>query len=184
MFEDGNAYYEKIMMRRKNGKVFSNVQEINILDLTKLSNAKKIDSPKHLWGQLLKAREWEELEMLSKKSEEMKQATQKLHLLSQDENAWAQAVSRENAEFDFRLREHARKEEEKKREERLKKLTEKANMAKEEANAAKEEARLAREKIQEAKFETAKNLLAIGISIDDVSKGTGISIGELNAYFH
>jgi len=36
MFTDGDEYHEKIVMRRENGEIFTDVQEINVLDLSKL----------------------------------------------------------------------------------------------------------------------------------------------------
>ena len=42
MFKNGDKYHETIAMRRENGESFTDVQEINIFDLTKLENEKSI----------------------------------------------------------------------------------------------------------------------------------------------
>lgn len=109
VFKDTETYHEKIMMRRENGKVFTNAQEINLIDLTKIDMTG--GKEKYLWGKLFKARTKEDLEMLAKESEEMAQATEKLFQISADERAQAYAFSRENSEFARKLHEQGIREE-------------------------------------------------------------------------
>ncbi|MCL1990396.1 MAG: Rpn family recombination-promoting nuclease/putative transposase [Defluviitaleaceae bacterium] len=111
IFLDEAAYHERIMMRRENGKVFTHVQELNIIDLTKLDSEKEHDKEKYLWGKLFKARTKEELVMLANESEEMAEAAEKLLKISADERAQAYAFSRDNAEFARKLHEQGIREE-------------------------------------------------------------------------
>ena len=101
VFEDGDKSHEKIFMRRENGEIFTDAQELNIIDLTKPENNKE----KNLWVKLFKVTTMEELDMVARESDEMAEAAEKLLLLSADERAQAYMQSRENAEFERRLRE-------------------------------------------------------------------------------
>jgi len=106
VFDDANDYQESIFMCRKNGKLFTNVQEIHIIDLTKINSVASNERQKYLWGKLLKTETTEALEMLAKESEIMAKATQKLIQISADERVQAYAMSRENSEFARRIHEH------------------------------------------------------------------------------
>ena len=97
-FKDGE-YHERIKMRRKNGKDFTNLQEINIIDLTRLNEIAEVDKAKHAWGRLFLATTMEELKMLSEEAKEMAGAVGKLVDISGDpiailaaEQAWRNAV--------------------------------------------------------------------------------------------
>ena len=105
VFKDADDYQETILMRRKNNKVFTNVQEIHIIDLTKINSVAISEKQKYLWGKLLKAKSKEALEMLAKESNEMADATKKLIQISADERAQAYAMSWENSEFARQLHE-------------------------------------------------------------------------------
>jgi len=105
VFVDADDYQETILFRRKNNKVFTNVQEMHIIDLTKLNSIAISERKKYLWGKLLKAKTKEALEMLAKESDEMAKATEKLIQISADEKAQAYAMSWENSEFARKLHE-------------------------------------------------------------------------------
>jgi len=160
VFEDESDYHEIIMMRRKNGEVFTNVQEINIISLPQLKSAKTNDRNKYLCCKLFKVQTKEELEMLAKESEEMAEATEKLRRISEDERAQAYALSRDNAEFARAMHEHDMRE-------RLKRDIE------EELKQGIEQG------VDVGKIEIAKKLFARGMSIEDVSEVTGLTIERL-----
>jgi len=113
LFDDTDEAYEFITYRRRNGKIFTDAQQFHILDLTKLP--KKLRSDYHIWGALFKVRSSEELKKIMTKSEEMKQAGEKLLQLSADEEAREIARAREESQWAwqhtlYHTEERARKE--------------------------------------------------------------------------
>ena len=191
MFDDTDDFYEHILFRRKNEKVFTNAMQFYILDLTKVS-----DKPNNViehWGALFKARSKEELEMLSRSSDELNDAVDKLIELSADEEVRYLANLRRDAEMmrktreaEFRQREaeFERKviEAEKKVIEAEKKVigAEKKGLAAGHAEGHAEghkEGRVEeRIKAEVEKLEIAKKLLNMGISSADVASSTGFDV--------
>jgi len=160
VFHDADDYQEAILMRRKNGKVFTNVQEIHIIDLTKINSVISNDKQKYLWGKLFTAETKEELKMLANESKEMANATEKLIQISADERAQAYAMSRENSEFARKLHEQG-----------LKEQNERAVKQGIEQGVEYGE--------QQKAIEIARRFLAMGLSIEIVAKGSGLPHEEL-----
>jgi len=121
VFDDSEKSHERIVMRRENGKIFTNVQELNFIDLTKTETDEENNKEKYLWGKLFKVETWEDLKLIAKESKEMEEAADKLLQVSADERAQAYAFSREGSEFARRLHEQGIRDE---AEERVRKETE------------------------------------------------------------
>ena len=182
VFDDSEEYHEKIIMRRENGKVFTNVQEINIIDLSKLGIQVTNERRKFLWGKLFKARTKEDLEMLAKESEEMEQAVEKLIKVSADERAQAYALSRDNAEYIRKAEEYARKKRDQELAERDQKLAERdQQLAKRGQQLVKREQEIGEreKKAEEEKLKIAKMLINNGVAIDIITNSTGLSRPEI-----
>lgn len=111
VFSDNKKFHEKILMRREDGEIFTNVQELNLIDLTRVSFEEPNSTEKYLWAKLFQVTTLEELEMVAKESEEMAEAAEKLLRISADERAQAYALSRDNAAFARQLHEHGLREE-------------------------------------------------------------------------
>jgi len=157
VFNDSEKSHEKIIMRRENGKIFTNVQELNIIDLTKTETDKTVEQEKYLWGKLFQVTTLEELKMIAKTSEEMAEATDKLLKISADEHAQAYALSRENAEFAKRLHEQGLRDE-----------------------AIEEGTRQGTRQGESNKaIEIAKKMLCRGDSIEDITELTDLSIQKV-----
>lgn len=188
LFDDEENYHEQIFMRRLNGKVFTKLQEINIIDLTKIEYA---DTPKkQSWGQLFKVRTREELEMLINESEEMSVAAKKLIEISEDERNQMIAMSFEHAMERQRLVENGAKrriKEAEQIEERAEKMTENATKL---AMDAKQKMETAEKQIAEAdleiksirkqqdaeKLKSARNFLEMGMTPEQVAKGLKLDL--------
>jgi len=97
LFNDSEDYYEYVTYLRKNGEVFTDVQQYHIIDLTKIP--KTLTEDHHVWGALFKAKTDEELKDIMSVSEEMKQAGEKLMELSADELAREYARAREESQW-------------------------------------------------------------------------------------
>ena len=170
MFKDGGEYHETIAMRRENGENFTDVQEINIFDLSKLKNEKSRSCPKYLWLSLINTKTWEELELLAKESEEMEQAAEKLIVISQDEEARARALSRANSEYATKLHERGIREEVRKEERlRMDELMQKAEAEKDELV----------QKAEADKVESARKMLKDNLPIKIIERYTGLSAEEI-----
>ena len=149
VFEDGDESHEKIFMRRESGEIFTDAQELNIIDLTKAEK----DKEKNLWVQLFKVTTLEELDMVAGESEEMAEAAEKLLLLSEDECARAYVDSLDHAELGRRMREQE-------------KFDEGVEVGVEQG-------------IEKEKYATAMKLLTKGMSTCDVVEITGLSASEV-----
>jgi len=151
MFDDTDEFYEHILFRRKNEKVFTTAQQFIIIDLTKISETPS-DAKEH-WASLFKAKSKEELDMLSQGNDEISSAADKLADLSADEDARYWAEMRHRGKM-------------------LRKTLE--NVAREEGREEGREEE--RAKAVNEKLEIAKNLLAKGISNEDVADITDLDL--------
>jgi len=168
IFKDDGPAHEKIFMRRENGEIFTHIQEINVVDLTKLEI--ETDEEKQQWSRLFTARTKEELHMLGNESEEMLEATEKLLELSGDEQARWYALSRELSEFKQRVYEHDMKKE---------------AQAKGHAEGhAKGHAKGHAEGRTEERIEIAKKLLNSGISLETIVEVTDLSLEIVESLDH
>jgi len=174
IFRDTGSTHERILMRRENGEIFTRVQEINVVDLTRLEQEQ--DKEKQLWCKLFKAQTKEELEMLAKESEEMSQATEKLFELSADEQARAYALSRQISEFSQKVYEHEMRKAAKAEKEAARVKSRAEGHAQGHAEGYVQGQNEGRES---EKIEIAKSMLLDNIPLAIISKHTGISIEEL-----
>lgn len=146
IFNDTAEFYEHILFRRINRKIFTKAQQFYIIDLTKIP--KELTDAKTMWATLFKARSREELEMLSQDCDEMKQAADKLAQLAADEDARFMADLRERGRWAREQREFYLLADER---------------AKMEAKAEAE------------KLESAKKFLQNGISLDIIADSLKLS---------
>jgi len=164
MFDDTDEYYEHILFRRKNNKVFTTAQQFYIMDLTKLP--KELSEAKLQWGRLFRVRTKEELQMLMNESEEMKVAGERLLRLSADEDAQEIARAREESQWAWEHTLHAT-EARSKEEGRI------------EGHASGHASGLieGEERGEHKKaIETAKNFLKMGLSPEKVAEGTKLEL--------
>lgn len=201
VFKKDGIFQERIVMRRENGEVFTVVQELNIIDLTKASREATQNKEKYLWAKLLQVTTMEELKMIANESKEISEAAEKLLQISADKRAQAYVLSYENAIFaralyeqDFqdeiaeqkaniedqeteikeqRVELDQQFEEVQKQFEKIKKQRDELNKQKNEINRQKET--MAKEK-NEAKITIAKSLLESGMSIEAVTKHSNLPI--------
>ena len=170
VFDDCDEFDEHIIFRRKNEKLFTNVQQFYILDLTKLPD--ELTEAKHEWGALFNVETEEELRMLMEVSEEMKVAGEKLLKISADEQAQEIARAREESQWAWQHTLHATearaRDEERKRAEWAWQHTLHAT-----------EARARDEGIEKGKIETAKNALNEGFSVEVVEQITKIDLDTI-----
>ncbi|MDD3340229.1 MAG: Rpn family recombination-promoting nuclease/putative transposase, partial [Lachnospiraceae bacterium] len=96
-------YAEYLMKNTKNDKVYSDKFAIHVLDLTQIETDKvKEDYPDlYYWAKLFVANTWEEIQMLSEKSEGIHEAVLTLRELSADEKIRMQCEAREMYEHDM-----------------------------------------------------------------------------------
>jgi len=187
VFKDADDYHETILMRRKNGKVFTNAQEIHIIDLTKINSIKTNERQKYLWGMLFMVETKEELEMLAKESTEMADATEKLIEVSADERAQAYALSRENAEFARLLHETGLREQMEQQTEQMKQQIEQKKQQLEQNEKEYQEAleaateQATHQGIELGTIETAKRMLAENVTADFISKVTNLKMEKIQA---
>ncbi|CUU50347.1 Rpn family recombination-promoting nuclease/putative transposase [Clostridium beijerinckii] len=133
-------------------KKLTDVLEIHYLELPKLfdNNIPKDESePLVQWIMFLQSRNKEAFEMLAEKNEKIKKAYNILEVISKDDNARAAYEAREAELHDQMTR----------------------------LKSAKEEG--IKEGIKETTIKNAKNFLLMGLDVDMVSKGTGLSVDEV-----
>ena len=160
LFDDTNEFFEHILFRRKNGKVFTNAQQFYIIDLTKMPF--ELTGPKHQWGALFKAKSKEELEMLIQESDEMKVAAEKLMKLNEDKIAREIAIAREESQWAWEF-------------------TKNAERRQAHAQGRKEaEAQALAEKLEE-KLEIARKLLSLNLPIEQVVTATNLTLEAVEA---
>jgi len=118
IFKDTGDYYEHIVFREKNRKIFTKAQQFYIIDLTKIPS--ELTEPLYMWGRLFKVETEEELRMLMEESEVMREAGEKLLELSADKEAQEIAQARKTSQWAWnhminatedRVREETREEE-------------------------------------------------------------------------
>ena len=143
LIDNGPNYHHRFVLYDAVNKVtFSNVLEINTLELPKLPSASD-GTPLWNWLKFLDARTEEELNMIAEKSPQVKQAVVRLIELSADEKARALYEAREKERRD--------------------------NLSREKG-ALKEQA-----------FAIAKNLLGIGLSVEQIIAATGLTREEIES---
>lgn len=104
LFPDSPEFYAEYLMKNtKNDKVYSDKFAIHVLDLTQIETdkVKKGYPDLYYWAKLFVANTWEEIQMLSEKSEGIHEAALTLRKLSADEKIRMQCEAREMYEHDM-----------------------------------------------------------------------------------
>ncbi|WP_318011019.1 Rpn family recombination-promoting nuclease/putative transposase [Clostridium sp. FP1] len=138
----------------------TDVLEIHYLELPKLFDdnvPKDEDEPVVQWMMFLQARNKEAFLMLAEKNEKIRKAYNILEVISKDDKARAAYESREAELHDQMTRLKSA------REQGLKEGLEEG----------------LKEGLKEATIKNAKNFLLMGLAVDMVAKGTGLSVGEV-----
>ena len=86
------------LLNAKNHTVYSDKLQLSVLDLTQIHLATDEDKACHIdfWASLFKARTWEELHMLSQNNEYLKEASETVYHLTQEEKVRLQCQARED----------------------------------------------------------------------------------------
>ncbi len=152
-----------------------------IIELTKIEMIPKsyVSDMFSIWMQFIKDPESIPPEFL--KIPEVREAMEELQFVSQDKKLRAEYEARLKEISDFNAGiANARKEEREKAEKEKKELVEKAEKREKQLieKAEKKEKQLI-EKAQAEKIETAKKLLKMGLSADQVVEATGLLLGEV-----
>ena len=86
------------LLNVKNHTVYSDKLQLSVLDLTQIHLAADEDKAWHIdfWASLFKASTWEELRMLSQNNEYLKEASETVYHLTQEEKVRLQCQARED----------------------------------------------------------------------------------------
>jgi predicted transposase/invertase (TIGR01784 family) len=142
------------------GSLFSRAMEVHTLELPKLPETGD-ETKLCAWLEFIRATKEEEFEMLAQRDPDINLAVVRLKDLSQDERLRELAISREKLEWDIASREEGA--ERRGREIGLKE--------------GREEGR--EEGQSEAQRVIARNLLKLGMSLEDITQATGLSQADL-----
>ena len=171
------------MKEDRSGICLTDVIEVHFCELKKIRDGMEIidaDDPAIQWMRFLAARTKGEMEMVAKNNEEIKETLNYLEIISKDEQNRLVYEAQQMWLMDQRTRDMTMKT----REETVK-TREETVKAKEEAVKAREETAKTREEQAKAtgkageKLNIARNLLSIGINVDDIAKATGLTIEEI-----
>ena len=153
------------MLNIKNNHLYSDKFVLSVINLNQITLATEEDKKNHIddWAALFRTTEWEEIKMLAQNNEYIKEATNTMYMLSEEDRIRQQCESREeyyrmqryhkNLEEKVKnLEEQAKASEEKAKasEEKAKASEEKAKASEEKAKASEEKARQATEAIAQA----------------------------------
>jgi predicted transposase/invertase (TIGR01784 family) len=144
------------LYNRKNGSLFTDLLEINVLELPKLP-AESDGSALCWWGRFFRATEEEEFEMLAKKDEAIGVAVGRLKELSRDDSLRLLAESRQIAQWDEESRMRGAMDE---------------GLAR-----GRQEGR--QEGQQKKALEIARKLLVLNLPLPAIQDATGLSQGEI-----
>ncbi|NCB92934.1 MAG: Rpn family recombination-promoting nuclease/putative transposase [Clostridia bacterium] len=103
LFPDASSFYsEYLMQNTKTHQIYSDKFAIRVLDLTQIDTTEaKEECPElYYWAKLFVAKTWEEVHMLSEKSEGLQEAVLTLRELSEDEKIQLQCEARERYDHD------------------------------------------------------------------------------------
>ena len=173
-----NRYFHKYNMRdEKDNAMFTDLLEINLLELKKLPKA---DDGTDLWDWLefIKTNNEEEMKMLAQENPEIEKAYDALQVLSNDEAMRHEAQQREmylQNEMAINEENYERGMQEGK-EQGIKEGIEKG-IEKGKKQGIKEGIEKGKEQgIKEEKIEIAKNLLSMKLPLEQISAATGLSV--------
>ena len=118
LFPDHPEFYATYkLLNVKNHTIYSDKLQLSVLDLTQIHLATDEDKACHIdfWASLFKARTWEELHMLSQNNEYLKEASETVYHLTQEEKVRLQCQAREDyyrrmkGEYSCAMKSHFRK---------------------------------------------------------------------------
>ena len=153
LFEDSEDFYSCFHIREDSRHtLYTDKMEFHVIELPKLpEELKENSSDLLLWAKFINAERKEEFEMLAGKNKSIEKAYEKLQVISQDEKKRMEYEAREKA-----IRDH--------------------NQMMKEAVA-----RGLKQGIEQNTIDIARRLLALNYPIDDVAKGTGLSVDRVKA---
>jgi len=155
LFKDTKEYYSCFHIREDTrNAILTDKMEFHVIELTKLPEKLKENSDDLLlWAKFINAEQKEEFDMLAQENKYIASAYQKLQVISQDKQKRLEYEAREKAIRDYN----------------------------QSMFEAKESGRAEGRKEGEAEKATdiAKNLIAFGMSFDNISQMTGLSVGEI-----
>ncbi len=106
-FPEVNKFYSKYELAdiedKENIHVFTGKFSLRMLCLDQLDNVPEEErsSERYLWAQLFRATTWEEIKMLAEKNKAIQEASEHLHILTEDEKIRLQCEGREMYERDI-----------------------------------------------------------------------------------
>ena len=98
LFPDYPEFYATYkFLNVKNHKIYTDKVRLSVLDLKqiKMATEEDISYQIHYWAKLFKAATWEEIKMLAKNNEALRQAAETTYVLSADEQIRLQCEARE-----------------------------------------------------------------------------------------
>ena len=101
LFPDEPEFYaQNVLMNRKTHRIYSDKLQLSVVDLTQIEMATEEDKAFQIdyWARLFKAKTWEEIKMLTEKSEYLKEAAQSVYMANADEIVRQKCLAREEAE--------------------------------------------------------------------------------------
>jgi predicted transposase/invertase (TIGR01784 family) len=153
--EEKGYYNSYALLNRKTGTEFTDLIELNTLELTKLPEQSD-GSDLYKWSELFRSETEEELNMVAEKDPVIKKAVGTLMVLSEDERERLLAESREKFLYDQYHRE--------------KEAFEKGGV-----KAREEE----QEKAHQEKLEAARKLKLAGVPVETIAESLGFSLEEI-----
>ncbi len=161
LFADSPEFFANYyLMNEKNHRIYSDKFRLSVLDLTQIDLATKEDRAYQIdrWAAVFKATTWEELKMLAKNNQYIKDAVATVCQLTQEEKIRQQCEAREDYYRRTAGREKRLKQATKERDELKEQLSQKeAEIAKNHADIAKKDADIAK---KDAEIEHLRSLLA------------------------
>ncbi len=151
LFREEKEFYSCFHIREDNRHfVYTDKMEFHVIELPKLPNKLKEGSSNiELWAKFINAENKEEFDMLAKKDPYIESAYERLQIISQDKEKRMEYEAREKAIRDY---------------------NEGMLEAEERGIAIGEERGI---------IQTAKNLIALGLPTDTITKGTGLSEDQI-----
>ena len=139
------------MLNIKNNHLYSDKFVLSVINLNQITLATEEDKKNHIddWAALFRTTEWEEIKMLAQNNEYIKEATNTMYMLSEEDRIRQQCESREEY---YRMQRYHKNLEEKVKnlEEQAKASEEKAKASEEKAKASEEKAKASEEKARQA----------------------------------
>jgi predicted transposase/invertase (TIGR01784 family) len=174
LLDEEKTYANEYEMRNKKGRSFTDLMKVVILELPKLPE--KEDETVWPWLQFFKCKKQEEFEMLAKKHPELKEAVSCVKKISLRQRwQWAMLDRQNQKMAEWGRKEQIRLDLEAARTEaRTEGLAEGHAEGRAEGHA-KGHADGHAEGLTESKLEIARNLKKMGLSVSQITEGTGLS---------